>query len=242
VLFIEKEGFLPLFKHVHLAERFDIAIMSSKGLSTTAARTLVDRLCGEHGIPLLVDHDFDKSGFSILGTLRRNTRRYEFANNIKIIDLGLRLDDVRKHDLQAESVSYGKSDPAPNLRVNGATEGEINFLCSERNGYAGYNGQRVELNAFTSDALIAWHEAKFKKYGIKKVIPDAPTLEQAYRRAAAIATINRALPELVEQAQREAALLKLPANIVKAVQRKLRDNPAMPWDLAIAELANEQAV
>ncbi|HZU37727.1 MAG TPA: hypothetical protein VFA18_17540, partial [Gemmataceae bacterium] len=31
VLIVEKEGFFPLFEAVHLAERFDIAIMSSKG-------------------------------------------------------------------------------------------------------------------------------------------------------------------------------------------------------------------
>jgi hypothetical protein len=46
VLFIEKEGFFPLFEHVKLAERFDIAIMSTKGMSNTAARRLVEKLCG----------------------------------------------------------------------------------------------------------------------------------------------------------------------------------------------------
>src|SRR5262249_51904497 len=61
VLFIEKEGFLPLFKAVRLAERFDLAIMSTKGLSVTACRLLADRLCGEYSIPLLVLHDFDKN-------------------------------------------------------------------------------------------------------------------------------------------------------------------------------------
>lgn len=45
VLFIEKEGFMPLFKAVNLAERFDIAIMSTKGMSVTAARHLVDNIC-----------------------------------------------------------------------------------------------------------------------------------------------------------------------------------------------------
>ena len=92
ILFIEKEGFFPLFEEVKLAERYDLAIMSTKGMSVTAARKLVDRLAGDHDIPLLVLHDFDKSGFSIVGTLRRATRRYSFANPIEVIDLGLRLD------------------------------------------------------------------------------------------------------------------------------------------------------
>jgi hypothetical protein len=71
IAFVEKEGFLPLFRAVRLAERYDLAIMSTKGLSVTASRLLVDRLCAAHQVPLLVLHDFDKSGFSILGTLRR---------------------------------------------------------------------------------------------------------------------------------------------------------------------------
>jgi hypothetical protein len=46
VLFIEKEGFMPLFERVRLAERHDIAIMSTKGMSVTAARNLIDVMCG----------------------------------------------------------------------------------------------------------------------------------------------------------------------------------------------------
>ena len=98
VLFIEKEGFLPLFEAVHLAERYDIAIMSTKGMSSTAARTLIERLC-RHQVPLLVLHDFDKAGFSIIGTLKRDTRRFSFSHQVRIIDLGLRLADIRALDL-----------------------------------------------------------------------------------------------------------------------------------------------
>jgi hypothetical protein len=34
--------------------------MSTKGVSVTAARRLVDDVCGANDIPLLVLHDFDK--------------------------------------------------------------------------------------------------------------------------------------------------------------------------------------
>ena len=60
---------MPLFEAVKLGERYDLAIMSTKGMSVTASRRLVEELCGQHGIPLLLLHDFDKSGFSIAGTL-----------------------------------------------------------------------------------------------------------------------------------------------------------------------------
>ena len=58
ILFLEKEGFSPLLEEVRLAERYDLAIMSTKGMSVTASRELVQELCATHDIPLLVLHDF----------------------------------------------------------------------------------------------------------------------------------------------------------------------------------------
>ena len=109
VLFIEKEGFQPLFDRVGLAEHHDIAIMSTKGVSVTAARRLVDRMCSAHSIPLLVLHDFDVAGFTILDTLRRDTRRYQFESDFEVIDLGLRLQDVQAMGLQPEVAASSKS-------------------------------------------------------------------------------------------------------------------------------------
>jgi len=124
VLFIEKEGFLPLFEAVHLAERFDIAIMSTKGMSVTACRQLADEMCGAHDVPLLVLHDFDKSGFSILGTLGKDSTRYTFTNHVEVIDLGLRLEDVNRLGLQPEQ-AFDKGREwtrRVNLEKNGATK------------------------------------------------------------------------------------------------------------------------
>jgi hypothetical protein len=80
VLFIEKEGFSALFAAVQIAERYDIAIMSSKGMSVTAARQLADEMCSRYDIPLLTLHDFDRSGFSIGATVGTSNRRYTFQN------------------------------------------------------------------------------------------------------------------------------------------------------------------
>jgi hypothetical protein len=136
VLFIEKEGFAPLFEAVELRERFDIAIMSTKGMSNTAARQLVERLCSKSGIPLFILHDFDKAGLAIASTLQRDTRRYQFSETIQTIDLGLRLDDVIALGLEdlAEAVSDRGSEEAraDNLLRNGASEEEIDFLLERR--------------------------------------------------------------------------------------------------------------
>ena len=101
VLFVEKEGFLPLFRKVKLAERYDLAIMSTKGVSTTAARTLIDTMV-QHGVPVFCIRDFDVSGFTIAGTLGRDTRRYSWTSN-GAIDLGLRLRTLRSTDWKARA-------------------------------------------------------------------------------------------------------------------------------------------
>ena len=104
ILFIEKEGFKPLLDAARIAERFDIAIMSTKGMSVTASRQLIEELCADHDIPLLVLHDFDVSGFTIAGTLQESTRRYQFTHSFKVIDLGLRLADT--DGLEPEEVFF----------------------------------------------------------------------------------------------------------------------------------------
>lgn len=168
VLYTEKEGFDELFEATGIPLRYDLALASSKGMNTTAARELLEGL-SELGRKILVLHDMDKAGFSILGTLQRETRRYQFDRTPEIIDLGLRLEDVRKWKLQAEPVDYNH-DPAPNLRLNGATAEEIEFLRRER----------VELNAFTADQLVEWLEDKLEKHGIRKVVPDENTLRERW--------------------------------------------------------------
>ena len=94
VLFCEKEGFNPLFKAVNLANHFDLMIISTKGVTNSEVRPLIDNICGDYDLALFVLHDFDIAGFLILGTLQRDTRRYQFSNAVEVIDLGLRLGDI----------------------------------------------------------------------------------------------------------------------------------------------------
>jgi hypothetical protein len=208
--------------------------MSTKGLSTTAARLLVDEICSD--IPLLVSHDFDKAGFSIAGTLQRDTRRYSFMNDTEVINLGLGLADVEENSLESETVNYGRSDPTYNLRENGATEAEIQFLCRGRN-YSGYYGARVELNAFTSDRLVRWIEAKLQQHGIQKVVPDDETLQAAYRRAMALKYLDTHLKKLLEEATRAGQEVSIQPDLRERVLKELKEHPNLPWDKAMYRLA-----
>ena len=231
ILFIEKEGFDELFAAAKLAERYDLAIMSSKGLASTAARELVERLCSTHGAKLLVAHDLDKAGFSIVGTLRRNTRRYAFTNRIEVIDIGLRLEQVEAYHLADEEFRCDQR-AAANLRLNGATEEEIDFLCS---------GRRVELNAFASADIIACLEAEFQKHGVKKIVPNEQTLKESYRNAAAAQLFAERSRALKEQCQRDAQQIKPPPGLKAKVRAAFDDDAARPWGAVVAELANGAA-
>ena len=237
VLFIEKEGFLPLLEKARIAERYDLALMSTKGVSTTAARSLVDELCGGQRLPLLVLRDFDNAGFTIAHTLSNDTRRYGFDHEVNVVDLGLRLDDVRGWGLESEAVNYGKSDPRPNLLDKGATVEEVAFLHAGVNAAGQHHGRRVELNAFTSDQFIRWIEGKLDLHGIGKVVPAAADLTTAYRRALATHEVNAALPKLAEAARLAADERPVPRGLAGRVERMVQADRGMPWDVAIAKIA-----
>ena len=226
ILFIEKEGFMPLFKEVKLAERYDIAIMSTKGMSNTASRELIDSLCGD--IPLFVLHDFDKAGFSILGTLQRDTRRYSFVSVPEVIDLGLRLGDIDGLEVESAYDRASKWSITQNLHTNGATEDEIAFLLH----------QRVELNAFTSDKLVEWIETKLKEHGVKKIIPDDDLLEDAWRRGFEHAALDASIDDLREQAADKAGEAEISgADLREVIAEKLKESPESSWDEIVFSLA-----
>ena len=187
LLYIEKEGFVPLFAATRLAERYDIAIMSSKGMSVAAARELADAICAEYNIPLLILHDFDRSGMSIAKTLHTSNRRYTFKSKIKPIYLGVRLADVAGLESEPAPVPEDREAAIKTLRENGATQAEIEFLMS---------GRRVELNAMTSGQFIEFVERKLRQARIRKIVPDAKTLADTYR----MLVEGREIERIVEEA------------------------------------------
>jgi hypothetical protein len=218
VLYVEKEGFLPLFKRVKLAQRYDIAIMSSKGMSVTAARILADSICTD--IPLLVLHDFDSAGIIIKDTLENDTRRYSYTSAPNVIDLGLRYDDIG--GLTPEP--YDSSISAERLRQAGLGQAAINFL----------QHQRVELNAMTSRQLVNFVERKLKQHKIGKVIPDGETLASTYQMFAASDRLAEAFDELKEDLEDEGeAQTKVPAKLEAKVKAKLKEKPDITWHRAV---------
>ncbi len=237
VLFIEKEGYGPLLEAAKIADKFDISIMSTKGMSVVAARVLADKMCYDHDIPLLLLHDFDKSGFAIAGTLQRDTRRYEFQNNIMVVDLGLSLEDVKTMRLESEYQHHPKGDKIAmmnNLRENGARDDEIAFMFQDFDRLR--STRRVELNAMTSPQFIAFLERKFQENGIAKIVPDQDLLAEVYTGFERGRRLEEAVENLDEINMKD---FRPPRDLQRRVKKLLKQQPILRWDAALTQIINE---
>jgi hypothetical protein len=224
----EKEGFNPLLRAVDLANRYDLMIVSTKGVSVTAARQLIETICGPD-VPLFVLHDFDIAGFMIFGTLSRDTRRYRFSSFVNPISLGLRLDDIDGLEREpAAATKIHESQLTAQLRENGATDEEIAILLEER----------VEINALTSDALIEMIETKLEARGIEKVVPSSKLLADTYvafhksqKIEAAFERLKRDMPDDDD--------VQAPGDLDDLVRKLLDKHPHLRWDDAVQLVLDE---
>ena len=217
---------------MQLGDRYDMAIMSTKGMSVTAARTLIDALVAD-GVRVFALRDFDVSGFTIAGTLGRNTRRHTWQT-AGAVDLGLRLEDVEAHNLAKEAVQHKRGKVlltsraailafiGPNLRRNGATEEEIEFLIRHR----------VELNAFTSGELVRYTEAKLDAAGVAKVTPREETLAAEAREQAESIAEKQILAPLFAQLRAKHAA-ELEALTARLMAEPFKPEPDRPERLGL---------
>jgi len=230
-LFIEKEGFNTLLERAQIAQKYDIAIMSTKGMSVTASRNLVAKW-SRAGVTTLVVHDCDKYGFTICHTLQTTTRRFRFITTPNVRCLGLRLADARSLGLEAESVDYQHFALKRTMIDAGATLEEAEFLCGD-----GLEGQRIELNAMDSKQFIDWLEEKLQQARATKVVPDSKTLQAAYRRAVLVARANKALAAVqLEWNTNGNSEIAIPVDLSEQIQARITGTNRS-WDQAILDVA-----
>lgn len=229
VLYIEKEGFLPLFNRVELAKRYDIAIMSSKGMSVVAARQLAEGICAKYNIPLCVAHDFDRPGIIIKDTLEHDTRRFSYLNPPRVIDIGLNFEDITGLTPEPRNPKEKISDAR--LREAGIGEDAIAFLST----------QKVELNAMTSRQIVDLVERKLQAAGIGKVIPDNETLKDAYEMFVKSDKLRDAFEEAAEEFDSEDNEIKAPKGLASKVKKLLEEKPDITWHRAVQLIVNPKA-
>jgi hypothetical protein len=237
-LFVEKEGFDEHFAQARLAERYDLALMSTKGQTTTSARRLVDEL-SQAGVTILVLHDLDKSGLEILRMFTTSNHRYHYKSEPRVIDLGLRWADVDAMGLEREDVAYRKKfDPRPGLRAAGASAEELAMLASRYDRWGEkWTGQRVELNAMTTPQLLGWLEGKLHALGVEKVVPEGGTLATIWRYYTQLGWLNTELKTVRSRMPPDAAIV-VPDDLAQQVRARIQ-NTALPWEQAVEALVDE---
>ena len=202
-------------------------------MSVTAARKLLDEL-SPHVENIFVLHDFDRSGFSICGTLGTDSRRYEFVNDPPILDIGLRLAEVVDMNLESEPVPRLSENEwrqrTETLRGHGATPQEVEFL----------RDRRVELNAMTSRQLVDYIEARFAEHGVEKVVPDDDVIEEHARRIIKQRLVEQAIARISKELTEQTATVDLREDLREHIDVLLEENPELPWDEALARIISSE--
>ena len=214
MLICEKEGFDELLEAEQIPERYDLALMSTKGISALAARDLAESM----GVPCFTLHDLDKNGF----VMRAG---FPFAT-----DLGIRLDDVTEWELSPERQAHkNPAKTAENLRANGATQSEIDYIA--------FKGQRVELNMLTGRQFIEFVERKMQQHGVRKVVPDRETLQAAWNRAIRVSRINVLIRGDEPTTDLNAPLPPAPDDLADHIRKAFEQDDAQSWDEALWDIA-----
>ena len=92
-------------------------------------------------------------------------------------------------------------------------------------------GERIELNAMPSDALIAMIERKLKAYGLEKVIPDDDVLAEAYQAFHRSQQLRVKFKKMEDEF--EDTGIEVPENLQEQVRAVLDEHRDLRWDDAI---------
>jgi hypothetical protein len=222
VLICEKEGFDELLMAEQVPERFDLALMSTKGISAIAARDLARGL----GVPCFTLHDLDKNGFVMAAG-------FPFAT-----DIGIHMEDVDERGLAPEDQYHqNQAKTYDNLIRNGATQEEAEFVSQ---------GQRVELNMLTGPEFIEFVEGKLEQHGVEKVVPDEATLAVAWKRAHLVARVNELIDSIQRDEQEDGSappatsdIPPVPGDLAERIREALAEDVTQPWDQALWDIVRE---
>jgi hypothetical protein len=250
ILYIEKEGLFEVLKHVGFPERFDCALLSSKGFASRAVRDLID-LLGDSGeeIHVFAIHDADGPGTSIYealveGTLARAARR------VKVHNLGIEPWEGVKMGLQIETFDARKQRVPVAKYVKDRHYDEDGDR--DREDWADWlQTNRIELNAMTSPQFVQWLEEKFEALEIEKIVPPNKVLERQLRERTEAKVRTAVATHLLREAGYEDKVrvrmtelderIKFERKLPEIIAQELKKNPTQQWSAPIDKLATKFA-
>ena len=152
VLYIEKEGFFNVLKEKKIPEKYDMALLTSKGYASRAVKDLLDAIGENSGeeITFFCIHDADAYGTTIYDTLQNETGARP-GRKVKIINLGLDPEEAVAMGLEIERVEKSCRKKGVASYVDPVWEKWLQEC-------------RVELNAMSTPQFLAWLEGKIQLY------------------------------------------------------------------------------
>lgn len=213
VLYVEKSGLLPILRAGKIAEKYDMALMSSQGFANRSAKELLADFEREFDrVTILCLHDCDISGHEIARTLAEETRTSK--HRINVIDIGLSVEDVEEWNLETEVVYIRQTPPAEFLKRLSRLERRF-FLgrkASAKNG--ALKGRRCELNAFKPDDLIKFIELKLQSLGLAaKVVPPEEVLQEMHEKQLRAHLQQKVKAEVIKRLNVDAIVTEIVSNL-----------------------------
>jgi hypothetical protein len=241
ILVVEKAGLWPVLAESRIADRFDMAIVTSEGFAAEAPRDLLAGLRARD-MTIFVLHDADHCGYNIARTLGEETTRMP-GHHIEVIDLGLSADDAIALGMEPES--YTRDKALPRRIIPHLSEAAREWFTGSEAAWDGYGRpikwecRRVELNAFSSPGLVAYIEDGLRAHGADgKVVPPQDVLERAARaahRAQVQEDVEAIIAELADAGSIAEALITETAAVIDfaiepaAVRDELEQARHRPW-------------
>ncbi len=238
VLYIEKEGFFNILKDNKIPEKYDMALLTSKGYASRAVKDLLDSMSNttEEEITFFCIHDADAAGTKIFETLQEETKARP-GRKVNIINLGLEPEEAISMGLEVERVDKGSRDKAV-----------ADYVELEWKQWLQSN--RVELNAMPTPQFLEWLESKIGIYDKGKVVPPNAVIEEKMDRAVKGELSKIISDKILRENQYEAKVNKVYAQlkshyadrileIRKDVIDKLEYCPTDIWKDVVANIADE---
>lgn len=236
IIFIEKEGYFASLRDVGFPEKYDCALLSSKGYASRAVKDLFDLLGEtEEEIQFFCVHDADAAGTKIFETLQEATSARP-GRKVKVINLGLDPIEAVDMGLQVETFESERTRPVADY-ISGYW---ADWLQSHR----------VELNAMTTPEFIEWLEGKLEMYGVGKVIPTRDVLSDALEKSAEATLRDQIIKDILAENQYEHRVRQAldglrdhiehsKANLYEKVSAELEHYPSDRWDVSVNRIAKE---
>jgi len=237
IIYSEKEGFFTILKDAKFPERFDCALLTSKGYASRAVKDLFDLLGDtDEEILFFCIHDADAAGTKIYETLQEGTMARP-GRRVRVINLGLDPEEALEMGLEVETAQRAIS-----------RRPVASYLDDEWREWLQDN--RVELNAMTSPQFLEWLESKISAHGVRKVVPDNQVMlrtlraevialtsqqvqEQILREAGYDQRVRRAIQAVTPIIEQEASSLR------RVVSNELDSNGEAHWSQPVRDFAKK---